>query len=373
MDVAQEFLHFRIHRLARILADVEILLVGQRILAAAQRLEVELHVLFASPRRDRQRLGCRGEKGDARIADAEGILAHRVDHLLCLELGRAVGVLVVGEFDQLLVPFGAPLKHQALERQRDVVPQVVAEDVNRLLGPFAGEAELAPGADVLLGAARHRGVPLRTLESARALRSEDTVQLLDGQLRERVVLVDEDSQRIAPAGHVEAAGDHGDFHRPGAVVALVEQHLVRGDVPHRRDVRHSEGERGHACQGCFQLVLECDFGMVFLEALFPHLAQGTVGEIVRSPLADHARDLLLRRVRRQVVELPLLGVVPLAAAQLEFLLTSLLHLERIADLRIGDLGRQSKRRKGDHQRSQFRHPHSSFFNCARMYSAGIGE
>src|SRR5262249_19503456 len=174
--------------------------------------------------------------------------------------------------------------------------------------------------------------------------------------------MDKDADGVAPAGDVEAAGDHGDLQRPARMVALVEQRLVRGDVAHGGEVREPKGERGNSCQRGFQLVPERNLWVVFLETLLPPLAQRAVGEIVRSPLPDRSGEALLSRVYGQIIEAPLLGVVGLAAAQLKLLLAPLLHLERIADLCPSKVTAEDKAGEGPNQ-SRFAHVQSSFFNC----------
>src|SRR5262249_8923907 len=171
------------------------------------------------------------------------------------------------------------------------------------------------------------GIPLRALESAGTLCPEDAVELLDGELRSRIVFVNEDANRVTPSWHVEAPGNDGDLHWKAAVVALVEQRLVGRDVAIGRDVRHAEGERWNAGERRLQLVLELDGRVVLFETVFPHFAEGTVGKVIRSPLAKDPGHFLLRRVGGQVIQVPLLGVIALAAAQLELLLAPLLDLE----------------------------------------------
>src|SRR5262249_39716581 len=78
-------------------------------------------------------------------------------------------------------------------------------DVYGLVGPFAGEAELAPGADVLLCAAGGGFDPRAGLPAAGPRAAVDSVVLLQRECRERIVLVHECPERGRLAAHVETA------------------------------------------------------------------------------------------------------------------------------------------------------------------------
>jgi hypothetical protein len=82
---------------------------------------------------------------------------------------------------------------------------VAAVEADRLVLPLAVEAEVAPGADV-------------GLRATGAILGEDRVDLLEGEARERIVLVDEHGE------HVDRAG-HG---RRGVAVLLLEGVDLRG-------------------------------------------------------------------------------------------------------------------------------------------------
>ena len=118
-----------------------------------------------------------------------------------------------------------------------MVIEVVTIDVDRLFRPHSLEAQLAPGADILFRAARGRRVPLVTNSAAGTLRAEDAVELLDGEVGERIVLVDENCKRERPAGDIIRAGGHRDFQRQRIEHTLVRLQLIRGCTPaHRGDV-----------------------------------------------------------------------------------------------------------------------------------------
>ena len=84
-----------------------------------------------------------------------------------------------------------------------MVLEVVTVNVNRFVRPFIRQTELAPRANVFLRAARKRRIPGQPLPTAGALRAEDSIQLIEGQLGYRIVFVDKDPQRKGPAPHVE--------------------------------------------------------------------------------------------------------------------------------------------------------------------------
>src|SRR5207248_4585392 len=97
--------------------------------------------------------------------------------------------------DQRRVPLLSALEGLALDQvcpiaQRDVG----AVQVDRLVGPLPGQPELSPGADVLLRPSRRRAGPLRADPRAGALGAEDAVDLIEGEARERIALVDHEHQ-----------------------------------------------------------------------------------------------------------------------------------------------------------------------------------
>src|SRR5262249_1723477 len=155
-------------------------------------------------------------------------------------------------------------------------------------------------------------VPGRALKSARPLRAENTVKLLHRELANRIVLIDEDANGIAPARNIQAPGDDGYFQRVIALIALKKQGFVRREVPAGPDIRETESQRGNSSQSGFELSLEANVRVKLLKAFFPHRLQSAVGEIIRAPLADHAANFLLGVVSRQIVEFPLFRIIGLA-------------------------------------------------------------
>src|SRR5205814_1366763 len=103
---------------------------------------------------------------------------------------------------------------------------VESVDVEGLVGPLALQTQLAPGADVLLRAARPVGAEVGPRPAAVAGRAEHAVELFEGDALERVVVVDEDHRRVFPARDVVRAGDGGDLERVEAHHALVCEQVV---------------------------------------------------------------------------------------------------------------------------------------------------
>ncbi len=127
----------------------------------------------------------------------------------------------------------------------------VAERLDLAVGEVAGEAELPPLADVRVGAARpFRGelvVVVGDLPAAGSLGAEDALELVHGDLVQRVVLVDHDRPGEERAALLVAAGRHRDL--GGQVTeGVVERHQVGdlGVVAHRRHVGDAHVEAGDA-------------------------------------------------------------------------------------------------------------------------------
>ena len=115
-----------------------------------------------------ERFHTRGCIGDRRIRDARGITAEVGDHLL-----------PVGIFAQSFVPRFGPAENPGLEiGDRTRAETGLPVGVDELVGPFARQAELAPGADVVLGRAGHARVPGEGVPAAAALGAENAVELL---------------------------------------------------------------------------------------------------------------------------------------------------------------------------------------------------
>src|SRR5258708_22404661 len=112
----------------------------------------------------------------AGVSDAVAVARERVQH-----------ELAVVEFLERLVPRVRAAHDARLEvRHAAGMEPWRTIDIDRLVGPFAGEAELPPGADVLVGAARHGLDPLHLLPAAGALVAVNAVELLERELRERI-------------------------------------------------------------------------------------------------------------------------------------------------------------------------------------------
>src|ERR1700682_2307791 len=110
--------------------------------------------------------------------------------------------------------------------------------MNRLIGPFTSQAELAPGANVVLCAPRTLRGPGRTLPAAGALSSKNAIQLLQRQPGQRVFLIDEDDRPWSVSfSPVKDPGSKHDFDR------VITKHSLKrpevrppGRVSHDTDV-----------------------------------------------------------------------------------------------------------------------------------------
>src|SRR5437899_3299570 len=93
----------------------------------------------------------------------------------------------VGVLAQILVPQICAVHDARLEvanRARPLEWRPI--DVDGLVSPGAGRAELSPGADVLLRPPRRALIPAQAVPAAASLRTEDSVELLQGQLPDRI-------------------------------------------------------------------------------------------------------------------------------------------------------------------------------------------
>src|SRR6266852_461664 len=207
-DVAHEFVDLRVERLAGPAIHEEEDIGVHRISPILHVLDRERDVRAAVVVGEGERLHLvsrRHHRHASRdVGDGELVLRELVEHLLAREVDGAVGVGLVGELAQLLVPLEAALEDARVELVGEVVLERIAEDPDRLVLPFAFEAELAPRADVAFGLARDRLVPLERGPAARALRPEDAVELAERELRDRVVLVHVDADRRVPTREREA-------------------------------------------------------------------------------------------------------------------------------------------------------------------------
>src|SRR5207237_727607 len=183
----------------------------------------------------------------------------------------------------------AAAEHRLLEIVGEAARDREGIGIDLLVGPFAGEPDIAPRA--------HR------CAATLAIDTEDRVELLQREALHRVVVVHEDDDRIAAIARLVAPRHHVDARR---VVAL---HLAeRGDLE-RPDLAAHEGEvacagveRAHGGGGPRETVLELHAGMERVESLLPFLDERldeieAPGERAMAPEPDVPRD---RRGRRHV-------------------------------------------------------------------------
>src|SRR5439155_13824858 len=138
------------------------------------------------------------------------------------------------------------------------------------VGPGAGRAELSPAADVLFRPARRGHVPAQALPAAAALRTEDPVELLQGQFRDRIVAMDEDGVRRRLVRRGEAAGRdlYLDRKDPRALVGPVVFERVHR-AAHQREIGGAHLEAVDPRRGALEPAFEADVGMEAPETLLP--------------------------------------------------------------------------------------------------------
>ena len=245
---------------------------------------------------------------EAHVPDGRRILAHVVDDLVRFQVGGAVGAAVVAIGVQVAVPLVARLEHLVGKLDGRCVTQAVAVDVDALVGPFAGQSELTPGADVLLGAAAELGMPGGSRPAAVPGRTEDAVELLQGDLRQRIVLVDDDHEVVLPAHVVVRAGESGEARRLVALQAEMAERVVEAGLVVDGDVRQPEVEAGNGDGRRRQVVLDLDSRLGLLERLLPPSPEGRVAEVVVAVDAKLSGGFFLRHVMRQAAQVELLRV-----------------------------------------------------------------
>ena len=192
-------------------------------------------------------------------------------------------------------------QHPGLEVSYDAGAHVRRPiNMNRPIGPRPRQAQLPPSADILLGRARRRFLPGQSVPTADPLGAKNAVQLFQGQLRERIVLMDEDRVSRRLGGRRLAARGHLDFDRidPPAFIRAVA--FERIDRPaHHRDIGAAHFQAVHSGRGALELVGELRLGMKFLEARLPQRHELT--HLVAAAAANDAGDFSVRLIVRQRV------------------------------------------------------------------------
>ena len=287
--VAEKLAQLRIDagELALLVIDVEdgVDRPRQRIAAVGHRLARGVDVRPRGRLRQRERFhaGCRGI--ERRVGDAGRVIAQIGDHQ------RGVGVLA-----QVFVPQVGAMHDARLEvrdRARSLERRRV--DMDRFVGPGAGRAELSPVADVQFRPARGGHVPTQAVPAAAALRTEDRVELLHRQFRDRIVAMHEDGVRRRLVGRGEAAGSDLDLDRkdPRALVGPVVFERVHR-AAHQREIGGAHLEAVDPRRGPFERAFEADVRMEAAETLLPALEQR--GHLVVAAHADRTGHVLRRVV-----------------------------------------------------------------------------
>src|ERR1700681_1869073 len=307
-DVAQEFLHLRIDWLAPLALEIVVDISSKRIAPVLYVLEGELDIGATLSGGKGDGFCLRRQERNAGVGDAVTITAEIVHHQLAGAGQRSVCLLPGGVRigAELLVPLSGSLEDLLVDLVREVILEVVAVDVDRLVGPFAGETELPPVADVPLRTARERRIPRQAVPAPIALGAEDAVELLERELRDRIFLVHEHTKREGPSADVERAGGHDDFddidigaslRSAFRAFAFESLQLVPERLPsHGREIGDTGDQPWKRNRGARQVVLEADVRMILSKPALPDFDQRAVLDVVVSPLPDRAGHDLLRLV-----------------------------------------------------------------------------
>ena len=334
-DVAQEFLHLQVDRLAFLVLEIVVDVASKRKAPILHILEGELDIGAALSGGKGDRFGLRSQERNTGIGDAVTIAAKIVHHQLAGAGQRSICLLPRGVRigAQLLVPLPGSLEDLLVDLIREVILEVVAVEVDRLVGPFAGETELPPVADVLLRTAGERRIPRQAVPAPIALGAEDAVELLERELGDGIVLVHEHAEREGPSADIERARGHDDFDdidvraslrsafRAFAFEAL---QLIPERLPsHGREIGNTGDQPWKRDRGARQVVLEADVKMILSKPALPDIDQRAVLDVVVSPLPDCAGHDLLRpvfgkagQVELRLVELALRPLLVTGCARL---------------------------------------------------------
>src|SRR5262249_41178212 len=215
--------------------------------------------------------------------NAVTILRQRTENLLPAVEQRAVWPSDVSELFQVAVPAMAAAERRILKEDRKAAPDRKAVGANRLIFPFAGQAEFAPRANVF--------------RAAQMLAAEDGVNLRQREFGERVIFVDENIEREIHVADVEAAGGDVNAERRVAHHARESFNLRRPDfAPQNRQVTRARIQRAHR-RGCaVHAIVKLNAGMMATKSVLPQLHQ--LAHEIRSrtavsPQAQRAGDDLL--------------------------------------------------------------------------------
>src|SRR5581483_4279349 len=159
-----------------------------------------------------------------------------------------------------------------LEQVRPVAERDVgAIKMNGPGRPLAGQAQSAPGADILLRAARDRRGPLAVNPAAGALRAVYAVDLPEGEPRERVVLVHDEHQAGRRALRIIiGTGGELDLERRIAELGLEGLETVAPlPVAHQADVRRAGHQAGEGLRGVDEVGVQPDLAVVAAEGVGP--------------------------------------------------------------------------------------------------------
>src|SRR3977135_667075 len=211
--VAQKFMELWIERVTGRAIHIDVDIAHERVAAILESRRGRHHVGSAVPFGQGDGLDTRGTLGlgHNRPGDSIAIVSELVvEHvpqshpLLWTVLVRDHLASRLDIFTVVRIPLVAVLQNLPLEkagRARGCVPV----GLNRLVRPLAPEAELAPGADVLLLTSSIGGRPLEPTHAGSTLGSEYSIELLDRELGYRIVGIDEHDDPVGSSLYVESA------------------------------------------------------------------------------------------------------------------------------------------------------------------------
>src|SRR5581483_9029142 len=165
-----------------------------------------------------------------------------------------------------------------------------------LIGPIASKTKLTPGANVLLGSTTRFRMPARALPTSVASGAKDAVELLHGDVGQRVLLTDHHTKTWLPTRHIVGSCGELNLDRVMVLVALIQLQLAERKLAPNAHVAYAKDQRRHCRFGGLHMPLNPNIRLVCPKSFLPQAADAAVSDVIRAPYPDGAANTLARRV-----------------------------------------------------------------------------
>ena len=221
---------------------------------------------------------------------------------------------------------------------------------NLCIREFAGQAELAPGADVFLFAAGQGDLKRGTNPSAVAGTAEDAVQLLHGQGFKGHIPIDEDREGGLIAVHIRRALIGMQFKRLGIQHALIGHNVIKPGFFHDHHVCPVVIKRRQHDFLAGQVPCDMRIGVKGVKTIGPKLRKVAGGQSAVPPDFQPSADLLFGRAVGQSGKIKRIGVI-----RAEILIIQVFLLIKIRILLSAvEFGKTGDGRRDGHEQRQSR-------------------